>query len=50
MRAFLITPFSPERAGSEDPARYRRVQHLVAEAVEAMGLELVHPAEMRAAE
>jgi hypothetical protein len=48
-KAFLITPFNPERAGHEDPEVFRDVQRAVANAVKAAGVELVHPAEMSAA-
>ena len=47
--AFLITPFSPERTGGEDPQVYAAAQQAVAEAVASAGLELVHPKEMAAA-
>ena len=43
-KAFLITPFNPERAGHEDPEVFRDVQRAVANAVKAAGVELVHPA------
>jgi hypothetical protein len=48
-KAFLITPFNPERAGNEAPALFRRVQNIVANAVAAAGLSLVHPAGINAA-
>lgn len=48
-KAFLITPFNPERAGHEDPEVFRDVQRAVANAAKAAGVELVHPAEMSAA-
>jgi tetratricopeptide (TPR) repeat protein len=44
--AFLITPFSPERAGNEQPETFRAVQDAVQQAVKAAGLTLVHPKEM----
>jgi hypothetical protein len=46
-KAFLITPFSPERAGNEDPRIFHQVQVAVAAAARATGVELIHPAEMR---
>lgn len=47
--AFLITPFSPERAGGEKSQVYEAVQEAIAHAVASAGLELVHPKEMFAA-
>ena len=48
-RAFLITPFSPESAGHEDPAIFRAVQDAVDLAAARTGLELVHPARINRA-
>jgi len=44
--AFLITPFTSERAGNEDPLAFAAVQDAVAAAVSRAGLDLVHPAHM----
>jgi phage tail sheath protein FI len=46
MKAFLITPFSAERAGHEPDADFSAVQQAIAQATERAGLELVHPARM----
>jgi hypothetical protein len=48
-KAFLITPFTPERAGNEAPEVFRSVQQTVARAVAGAGAELVHPAELSVA-
>src|SRR5688500_907959 len=45
-RAFLITPFSAERAGHEDPKVFAMVQSAIRNAVDAVGVNLIHPAEM----
>ena len=42
-KAFLITPFSPERAGGEAPADFDAVQRCVKTAADAAGVDLVHP-------
>jgi len=44
--AFLITPFTPDRAGNEDPAVFDAVQEAVRGAALTMGVRLVHPAEI----
>src|SRR2546425_12531470 len=46
-RIFLITPFSPERAGNEAPDVFARVQDAVREAAKISGVHLVHPAEIQ---
>ena len=48
-RVFLITPFSPERAGNEDPSVFKRVQAVVREAAAKTDVVLVPPMEMSAA-
>ena len=45
-KAFLITPFSAERAGGERPQIFCAVQHAVEAAALQAGVELVHPNEM----
>ena len=40
MKAFLITPFSAERAGHEAPEDFAAVQHKMAEAAARAGVEL----------
>jgi hypothetical protein len=44
--AFLITPFTPDRAGCEASDVFERVQRAVAAACAAAELRLVHPAKM----
>ena len=44
--AFLITPFSPERAGGEVPGTFEAVQKAVQEAVARAGAELTDPRQM----
>jgi hypothetical protein len=46
-RAFLITPFSPERAGNEDPIVYERVQAAIREAAQKATVQLIAPMEIR---
>src|SRR5688572_26195831 len=47
--AFLITPFSAERARHESAESFRAVQHAIESGALAAGVELVHPAELGAA-
>jgi hypothetical protein len=47
-KAFLITPFSPESAGNENPQRFATVQAAVNEATKLAGVDLVHPAQIKA--
>jgi hypothetical protein len=44
-RAFLVTPFTPDRAGDEDPTAFVKVQTAVTDAAGRAGVELVHPKE-----
>src|SRR5262245_53706929 len=48
-RVFLITPFSPETAGNENPETFSRVQKAVQDAAARTGVDLVHPKQMPAA-
>ena len=47
-KAFLITPFSPESAGNENPQLFATVQAAVNEATKLAGVDLVHPAQIKA--
>jgi hypothetical protein len=47
-KAFLITPFSAESAGNEDPDLFATVQAAVIAATKAAGVDLVHPAQIKA--
>ena len=44
--AFLITPFSPARAGNENAAIFAAVQTAIRDAATRTGIELIHPAEV----
>ena len=48
-KAFLITPFTPERSGNEDPEGFSAVQKAVIDGAKAAEVELMHPAKMNAA-
>ena len=48
-RAFLITPFTPERAGNEAAAVFPAVQDAIRMAASDAGIELVHPARINRA-
>jgi hypothetical protein len=45
LRAFLITPFSADRAGNENPEVFATVQAAVRDAARSADVDLVHPAE-----
>jgi len=46
MKAFVITPFTAERAGREAPDVFAAVQAAIVEAAARAGVELVHPAQI----
>jgi len=46
VKAFVITPFTAERAGREAPDVFATVQAAIVEAAARAGVELVHPAQI----